>query len=113
MKPFRLLFLILLAATATLANNRNWKPARVIDASETDVSSDVHGEKHTMHYTVQTEDNFYFLDYTYKPSQHESHPPNLAVNVLTKIAIEGKHAYILDANDKELKLQIVKKPTKK
>ena len=113
MKPLRLLLLILLFSTASSANNRNWKPARVIDASETDVSGEVRGEKHTMHYTVETEDTFYFLDYTYKPSKHESGPPSLAVNVLTKIAIEGKHAYLLDANDKELKLQIVKKPTKK
>lgn len=112
MRIFCLLSLSLLLATASLANTRNWKEARVIDSSETDVSGELHGSKHTMHYTIETEDRLYFLDYTYKPNQHST-PPTIAVNVMTKIAIEGHHAYVLDSTGKEVKFQIVKKPTNK
>jgi hypothetical protein len=109
MKKFTLLLFTMLLATASLANTRDWKAARVVDSSETDVSGEARGEKNTMHYTIETDDMLYFVDYAYKPGHHgESGPPNIAVNVQTKIAIEGKHAYILDVAGGEVKMRIVK-----
>jgi len=113
MKKFRLLMLTMLVATACLAKTREWKAARVVDASETDVSGELRGEKNTVHYTVETDDAIYFVEYAYKPNQHSNNrAPDIPVNVLLKIAIEGKHVYILDATGKEVKLHIVKKTTK-
>jgi hypothetical protein len=114
MKKFRLLMLTMMVATASLANTRKWKTASVVDASETDVSGEVRGKRNIMHYTIETDDMIYFVDYTYKPGQHgNSRAPDIAVNVLTKIAIEGRQAYILDVTGREVKLHIVKKTTKK
>jgi hypothetical protein len=113
MKKLRLLMLTLLVATTSLAKTREWKTAKIEATSETDVSWKVWGEKSTMHYTIETEDMIYFADYTYKPGQHsDSHVPDIAVNALTKIAIQGKHAYILDVAGKEVKLHIVRKTKK-
>jgi hypothetical protein len=114
MKRFRLLLLTMLLASASLAKTREWKTARVVDASETDVSGEVWGQKNTLHYTIATDDMIYFVDYTYRPGRRSgSGAPDIAINVITKIAIEGKHAYILDVTGREVKLQIVKKTTKK
>ena len=114
MKKFRFLILLLLVSTASLARTREWKTAKVIDTSETDVSGKVWREKNTLHYTIETDDMIYFLDYTYKPGEHSgSRAPDIAVNVLIKIAIEGRHAYILDVTGREVKLHIVRKTTKK
>jgi hypothetical protein len=113
MKKLRLLMLTLLVATASLAKTREWKTAKIEATSETAVSWKVWGEKTTMHYTIETEDMIFFADYTYKPRQHtDSHAPSIAVNALTKIAIEGKHAYVLDVTGKEVKLHIVRKTNK-
>ena len=112
MKRFRLLLLVLLAATASLASTRDWKPARVVNDSETDVTGEMRAEKITMHYTIETDDMVYFVDYSFKPGQKNSHPPSITANVETKIAIEGKSAYILDATGQELKMHIVKKTAK-
>lgn len=113
MKRLRLLMLTMLVATACLANTRAWKAARVVDASETDVSGEMRSGKNTLHYTVETDDMIYFVDYSYKPGQHDnSGAPDIAVNVVTKIAIEGKSAYILDVTGREVKLHIVKKTAK-
>ena len=113
MKKFSLLMLTVLVATACLAKTRNWKQAKIEATSETDVSWKVWGEKTTMHYTIETDDMIFFADYSYKPGQHsDSHAPDIAVNALTKIAIEGKHAYVLDVTGKEVKLQIVRKTKK-
>jgi hypothetical protein len=113
MKNFRLLMLLLLA-TASLANARVWKTAKILDTSETDVSGKMWGEKNTLHYTIETEDMIYFADYTYNPGKHsDSRAPNIAVNVLAKIAIEGRHAYILDVTGREVRLHIVRKAAKR
>jgi ABC-type uncharacterized transport system YnjBCD substrate-binding protein len=113
MKKLRLLMLTLLVATTSLARTREWKTAKIEATSETDVSWKVWGEKTTMHYTIETEDMIFFADYTYKPGQHsDSHAPGIAVNALTKIAINGKHAYVLDVTGKEVKLHIVRKTKK-
>jgi|SRR5580658_2120672 hypothetical protein len=109
MKKLTLLMSVLLATTS-LAATRNWKDAKVEVSSETDVSSKLLGDKNTMHYTIETEDMIYFVDYTFKPSQHsDGHAPNISVNALTKIAIAGHHAYVQDVTGKELKMHITKK----
>ncbi len=113
MRTVRLLLLTLSLAATAFAGTRDWKHARVVDSSETDVSGEMRASKNTVHYTIETQDALYFVDYTYKPDQHsDNRPPDLAVNVETKIAIEGKHAYILDVTGKEVKLHIVKKKVK-
>jgi hypothetical protein len=113
MKKLGLLVLTLLVATASLAKTRDWKTAKIEATSETDVSSKLMGEKNTMHYTIETETMIYFADYTFKPGANsDSHTRGIPVNAITKIAIEGKHAYILDLNGKEVKLQIVRKMKK-
>jgi hypothetical protein len=114
MKKFGLLMLLVLVAAASLAKTREWKTAKILDTSETDVSGKMWGEKNTLHYTIETDDTIFFVDYSYKPGQHsDSHAPNIAVNELTKIAIEGRHAYILDVTGREVKLHIVRKTAKR
>ena len=71
------------------------------------------GQKNTMHYTVETDDMVYFIDYTYQPGEHKNgKPPDIGGNTVTKIAVEGKHAYVLDATGQEIKLKVVKKTKK-
>jgi hypothetical protein len=114
MKKFRLLMLLLLVAAASLAKTREWKTAKILDTSETDVSGKMWRDKNTLHYTIETDDMIYFVEYSYKPGEHgDSHAPNIAVTELTKIAIEGRHAYILDVSGKEVKLHIVRKTAKR
>lgn len=114
MKRFRLLMLMVLAASSSLAGAREWKTAKILDTSETDVSGKVRGSKNTLHYTIETDDMIYFADYTYNPGKHsDSGAPNIAVNVLAKIAIEGRHAYILDVTGREVRLHIVRKAAKR
>jgi hypothetical protein len=113
MKRLWLLLLTVSIATASLANTRAWKSAIVINVSETDVSGGIRRDANTLHYTIETDDMIYFVDYTYKPGQHDkSGAPNVAVNVETKIAVEGKSAYILDDTGKEVRLHVVKKTKK-
>ncbi len=113
MRKLRLLVLTLLVATSSFANTRNWKPAKVDITSETDVSSKMWGEKNTLHYTIETDDMIYFVDYSFKPGQHSnSHPPEIGVEALTKVAIEGRHVYVLDATGKEIKMHIAKRTAK-
>jgi hypothetical protein len=114
MKKLCLLMAMLVVATASLANTRDWKLARIVDSSETAVSGELRGKRNTMHYTIETEDRVYFADYTYKPDQHNNNrPPDIAANIVTKVAIEGRTAYVLDVNGKEVKLHIVKKAAQK
>jgi len=113
MKKFSLLMLALLLATTSLAKTRNWKSAKIEASSETDVSWKLFGEKNTIHYTIETEDMIYFADYTYSPGPHtDSHARDIPVNAVTKIAIEGRSAYVLDVNGKEVKLHIIRKTKK-
>ena len=113
MRKLSLLVLALLVATTSLAKTRDWKTAKIEATSETDVSSKLMGEKNTMHYTIETETMVYFADYSYKPGPNkDGHSRGIPVNAITKIAIEGKHAYVLDVNGKEVKLHIVRKVKK-
>jgi hypothetical protein len=114
MKKFRLLMLLLLVAAASPVKAREWKTAKILDTSETDVSGKMWRDKNTLHYTIETDDMIYFVDYSYKPGGRSStRVPNIAVTELTKVAIEGRHAYILDVTGREVKLHIVRKTAKK
>jgi len=107
------LLLLILAVSVVSASSRDWKDARVINSSETQVSSGMRGDTNTLHYTVETDTMIYDLDYSYRPSQRgSSGAPDIAVNVKIKIAVEGKSAYILDVNGREVKLHVVKKKAK-
>jgi hypothetical protein len=112
MKKYAAFFLVLLAA-ASIAQARNWKPVMIIGISEDNVSGKLIREKHTMHYTVETEDMVLQVDYAFHPSsgKHGS-APALPVNAVTKISVEGRHVYILDANNDEVKMHIVRKTMK-
>jgi hypothetical protein len=114
MKKWKTLMLTIVLASACWASTRNWKEAMVINVTETDVSGQLKVPTNTMHYTIETADTIYNADYSWKPSQRNATgAPNIAVNEPTKVAIEGKHVYILDANGKEVKLHIVGKAKKK
>jgi len=113
MKKLMLLMFTVLIATAPLARSREWQTGTIVLTSENDVSWPLWGEKDTLHYTIETSAMIYFVEYTYKPSQHNNgHAPNIELNAPTKIAVEGKHAYLLDANGREVKLHIIKKTSK-
>jgi hypothetical protein len=113
MRRISLLLAAILLATAGLANTRNWKMARVIDSSETEQTGGFKGDTNTLHYTIETDDAVYFVDYTYKPGQRGgSGAPDIAVTTMTKIAVEGKTAYIVDVNGREVKLHVTKKQVK-
>ncbi len=113
MRKFPILAVMLLFATACVANTRPYKDAIVINVSETDISGAARSDKNVMHYTVETADMLYFLDYAYSPAGHNNnHPPNLAISVPVKMAVEGKSAYILDSTGAEVKLHVTKKTKK-
>jgi hypothetical protein len=110
MRRILLLAVLSVVASACWATTRNWQDAMVISTSETDITSDLRAPKNTLHYTIETEDMVYYVDYSYKPIKgSESGAPDIAVNVATKIAIEGSHAYILDTQGREVKLKVKKK----
>ena len=95
MKKLTLLMLTVLMVSASPAKAREWQSGTIVLTSENDVSWPLWGEKNTLYYTIETSAMIYFVEYSYKPSQHNNgHAPNLALNVPTKIAIEGKHAYL-------------------
>jgi hypothetical protein len=113
MKIFKLLILTILITTVSLATAREWKQATIVITSQTNTSWPLWGEKDTLHYTIETTDMIYFVEYTYKAGSHNnSRGLDIPLNVETKIAIAGKHAYILDTRGKEVKLHIVKKTAK-
>lgn len=113
MRRISLLLVAMLLATTCLANTRNWKTARVIDSSETEQTGGFKGDTNTLHYTIETDDAIYFVDYSYKPGQHGgTGAPDIAQNVMIKMAVEGKTAYVLDVNNREVKLRVTKKQAK-
>lgn len=110
MKRIWLVVVLGLIGSVCWAKTRDWKEAMVISTSETDISGALRAPKNTLHYTVETEDMVYFVDYSYKPIKgSESGAPDIAVNVATKIAVEGNHAYIVDTQGREVKLRLKKK----
>lgn len=104
---------VLLFATSAVAATHHWKVAEIELTSETSVSWKLWGEKTTDHYTIDTGDMIYFAEYSYKPGQRDGHTPQIVLGSSAKIAIEGRHAYVLDVSGKEVKLHIIKKMAKK
>ena len=51
------------------AKTRTWKGAKVTDVSETIVSAASWGDTNIRHYTVETDDMVYVLDYAYNPAE--------------------------------------------
>jgi hypothetical protein len=115
-----LLLVTILVASASFAKTREWKEAKVTDVSETIVSAAAWGDTNIRHYTIETDDMIYVLDYAYNPAvkapwpgQHsKKRAPDVTVNAKTKIAIEGKDAYILDDTGREVRMPVVKKTKK-
>ncbi len=112
MKKLGVLMLVLLVAATCFAKTRQWKTAKIELTSETDVSWKLWGEKNTLHYTIETEDKIYFVEYVYKPGHGDNHVPDVTGRELAQVAIEGRHAYALDSAGKEVKFHIVKKMVK-
>ena len=121
MKRIGLLLLVtILIAGASFARTRGWKEAKLTDVSVTIVSAAAWGDTNIRHYTIETDDMIYVLDYAYNPAvkapwpgQHsKNRAPDITVNARTKIAIEGKDAYILDDTGREVKMPIMKKTKK-
>jgi len=114
------LLLLTLHATLIEAKTRTWKDAKVTDVSETIVSAASWGDTNIRHYTVETDDMVYVLDYAYNPAvkapwpgQHsKNRAPDVTVNGKTKIAVEGRDAFVLDDTGREVKLPIAKKTKK-
>jgi hypothetical protein len=116
-KKVAVLCFVLLAA-GKLASARDWKAATIIGVSQTTVTSPMMREpKIIMHYTVSTDNLTLFLDYTFHPPTKadeplqpgKNSPPSVPLGEPTKIAIEGHHAYFIDASGKEVKMDIKKK----
>ena len=121
MKRIGLLLLVTIWITSvSFAKTREWKEAKVTDVSETIVAAAAWGDTNIRHYTVETDEMIYVLDYAYNPAvkapwpgQHsKNRAPDVTVNAKTKIAIEGKDAYIIDDSGREVKLPIGKKTKK-
>ena len=82
MKKLMRLMLTVLIATASPAKSREWQTGTIVLTSENDVSWPLWGEKDTLHYTIETSAMICFVEYTYKPSQHNNnHGPNIPLNV--------------------------------
>ena len=117
MKNFALIFCCLLA-TAGFASARDWKTGTIINVSQTTVTSPMMREpKIVMHYTVATDAVTVVADYTYHPPTKsdepeqpgKNSPPSVPLGEPTKVAVQGHHVYVLDANGKEVKMDIKKK----
>jgi hypothetical protein len=116
MKNIALALAILWATTAS-AKPHEWKNARVVSVETTVVSMAAWGDTNTIHYKIETDDMTYVLEYVFNPAvkapwpgQHSrTRSPNLTVNGKTKIAIDGRDAYILDDDGRDVKLPIASK----
>jgi hypothetical protein len=111
-------FLFVLGATAGLAQAKDWKPGAVVGMSQTTLTSPMmHVPKIVLHYTVVTDELTLLLDYSYHSSGKSNEaeepgknsPPSVPLTGMTKVAVEGHHAYVLDIGGKEVKMAIKKK----
>ena len=122
------LVLVLLSASATLANNnRQWKDAKVakITSSIEDNGAVVGTVGTTMiggriqtdqtYYWLETEDITYVVEISYTPMRSRmaqpngGHPLNVTLYGKTKISIDGTNPHILDDAGKDVKVPIVLK----
>ncbi len=116
MKKLALAFLLFSVGWITEA--RDWQTAVVIGTSETQVTSPMMREpKNVVHYTVETKDFLFQLDYAYHPSKKtddpdqpgKNTPPSIALGEEIKLALSGHTAYLLDIHGKEVKMHVKKK----
>jgi hypothetical protein len=102
-----------LGASVALANNRQWKDAKVINitsesggAVAAPVGTMVVGVPITKtFYWIQTEDTTYVLG----PAISRRQLLNVTLYGKTKIALDGRNAHILDDEGKDRKLPIAEK----
>jgi len=112
MRNAALIFLILFASVA-LANNRQWKDAKVVNITSESGGAAVAAIGTTMvgvpitkvFYWIQTDDTTYVLG----PAFTKRHSLNVTLYGKTKIAIDGRNAHILDDDGKDVKLPISEK----
>ncbi|MGH9678819.1 MAG: hypothetical protein ACRD4Y_02605 [Candidatus Acidiferrales bacterium] len=117
MKNAAFVLAAILCATVASAKPREWKDAKVVSVESTVVSLAAWGDTNIIHYKIETNDMTYVLDYAFNPAvkapwpgQHSrKRSPNLTVSGKTKIAIDGRDAYILDDEGREVKLPIAQK----
>jgi hypothetical protein len=121
------LALILLNASVALANNRDWKDAKVarIASSLNDegvvvgtVGTTVvggHIQSSSIYYWLETADITYVVAVTYNPMRarfvqaNGGHPLNVTLNGKAKIALDGTNAHILDDAGKDVNVPVVLK----
>jgi len=78
------------------------------------------GDTNIRYYRIETESTIYVLEYAFNPAvkmpwpnQHSrSRTPDLALNLGTKILVEGRDAYVLDNSGREVKMPIFSKTAK-
>jgi len=110
--------LLVVFAAAGMVWAKDWKTGAIIGVTQTTVTSPMmHQPKIVMHYTVLTDELTLQLDYPYHPPSKpdepdepgKNSPPSMPLGGTTKVAVAGHHAYLLDVNGKEVKMEIKKK----
>ena len=109
MKKFSVLLFLVVAMTC-LAKTREWKTAQVTDMSTTDVNQALGGATQILRYTVETDDMIYVLEYNCKYDSKCA--AGVTTKGATKIAIEGKDAYLQNKSGKGVKMRIVSQAKK-
>jgi PEGA domain-containing protein len=103
----------MLWASASLANNRDWRDAKVVNitsenggAAVAPIGTMIVGVPITkVFYWIQTEDTTYVLG----PAITKRQSLNVTLYGKTKIALDGRNAHILDDSGKDVKLPISEK----
>jgi hypothetical protein len=111
-KPFIVLGLALFLATTALGGSRNWQDATVLDMGSSQgplVAAPVNGmliagRVTWIHYIVETADLRY--DLAVRKNL------NITLHGPTRLATDGKHAFLIDDDGKEKKLIIYSKTAK-
>jgi hypothetical protein len=107
------LILVVLCASVALANNRQWKDAKIINITS-ESGGAVAAPVGTMMVGVPITKTFYWIqtdDITYVlgPAITKRQLLNVTLHGKTKIAIDGKNAHVLDDEGKDRKMPIAEK----
>ena len=107
------LIFVFLCASAALANNRQWKDAKVVKISS-EAGGAVAAPIGTMMVGVPITKTFYWIEtddtvYVLGPAITKRQMLNVTLYGKTKIAIDGKNAHILDDEGKDRKMAIAEK----
>ncbi len=103
----------LFCATLALANNRQWKDAKVVNIASDRAGAIaipigpavVAAPITRIYYWIQTDDTTYVLG----PAISKRQTLNVTLYGKTKIAVDGRNAHILDDDGKDRKLPIAEK----